>query len=75
MEIKSNKRGGNLRNRKAKGHVERRKAPKREAAKVRQEAYSKLSLDEKIARQAQFNTSEPYKKQYVKLLALKEKQK
>lgn len=66
-EIKSSKRGGNLRNRRAKGHLERGRAlERREEAKVRQEAYSKLSLDEKLAQQ------EPFKgKQYAKLLAKK----
>jgi hypothetical protein len=70
MEVKSNRRGGNVRNSKARGHVQRNKATRVAEAKTRQEAYSKLSLDEKIKRQ------EPYQgKQYRKLIAIKEKQK
>ena len=70
VEIKSTRKGGNLRNRKAKGHLERGRALERkEEAKARQEAYNKLSLDDKLAQQ------EPFKgKQYRKLLAKKEKQ-
>lgn len=66
-EIKSNRRGGNARNKRTRHERPKARAA---AAKVRQEAYSKLSLDEKLAQQ------EPFKgKQYRKLLALKEKQK
>lgn len=85
LEIKSNKRGGNLRNRRAKGHLGRgRSLERREEAKARQEAYGKLSLDEKIAQQlahhaqkvVSFSESDELMgKQLKKLLARKEKQK
>lgn len=66
MEAIKGRKGGNVRNKRT-----RHERPKVRAAeaKVRQEAYSKLTLDQKLAQQ------EPFKgKQYRKLLALKEKQ-
>lgn len=45
-----------------------RRKERQENAKARQEAYNKLSLDEKVKRQEPFQG-----KQYRKLLALKEK--
>ena len=66
MDIKSGRRGGNLRNKRTRHD---RFNTRRDAAKLRQEAYSKLSLSDKLAQQ------EPFKgKQYRKLLALKEKE-
>ena len=71
VEIKNTRKGNNLRNRRAKGHLERGRALERkQGAMERAEQYSKLTLDEKIKEQ------EPFKgKQYRKLMALKEKQK
>jgi hypothetical protein len=80
MEVKSNRRGGNARNRRAKGAHERGRAlERREEAKVRQEAYSKLTLDEKLAEQLAHQRAKIERgetdikmgKQLAKLLALK----
>ena len=73
MEIKNTRKGGNVRNRVARGHLDRgRSLERREEAQVRQESFSQLTLDEKLKEQLEFNKHEPFKKQYKKLLALKE---
>jgi hypothetical protein len=67
-EIKSNRRGGNRRN---KMTTHPRKTERRENAKIRQESYNKLSLDERILNA--LTKGNDKSREYTRLITYKDK--